>query len=180
MITLSAATFIEKRPNVNIAFTNYEILKTLQTEYCYRALFLLFCSILLIATLVTILRRMRQVPKAPAGVVFSMVQQTKALNLKSAVAFLILVTILFSLLFIFHLAMALLLQIDLMQDLPSSQIVATMVQSKKTLVGRVLLFDHSVFFDSEKVITEPPDITSEYEITYLANSHIITHFDKIP
>lgn len=65
-------------------------------------------------------------------------------------------------------------------EFPNLQTEAVIVQSKKALSGRILLVDHSLLFDTEHIITEPPESSAEYQISYLKNSHILTKFQELP
>lgn len=154
--------------------------KTLQNGFLVRGLFFLLVAVLLIATLVFLMQRLRRVPKPSGNVEFSTVKQTMALNRKSAIAILVLISIFVLLLSIFQLTMALLLQIDRTQDMPVEQTIVESVQSRNTLAGRIILFNKTVFFDATRVISEPPNVLNKYQISYLKNSHVITQFQDLP
>ncbi|MEA4939862.1 MAG: hypothetical protein VB091_09780 [Christensenella sp.] len=154
--------------------------KTLQTGFLVRGLFFLLVAVLLIATLVFLLQRLRRAPKTSSSVEFSTVKQTMALNRKSAIAILVLIGIFVLMLSMFQLTMALLLQIDRTQNMPTEQTIVESVQSKNTLAGRIILFDKTMFFDAARVISEPPDALNKYQISYLKNSHVITQFQELP
>lgn len=154
--------------------------KTIQTGFLVRGLFFLLVAVLLIATFVFLLQRLRHAPKPSGSVEFSTVTQTMALNRKSAIAILIFISIFVLVLSMFQLTMALLLQIDRTQDMPVEQTIVESVQSRNTLAGRIILFDKTVFFDAARVISEPPDALNEYQISYLKNSHVITQFQELP
>ena len=154
--------------------------KTIQTGFLVRGLFFLLVAVLLIATLVFLLQRLRRAPKPSGSVEFSTVKQTMALNRKSAIAILVFIGILVLMLSMFQLTMALLLQIDRTQDMPTEQTIVESVQSRNTLAGKIILFDKTVFFDAARVISEPPDALNKYQILYLKNSHVITQFQELP
>lgn len=152
----------------------------IQDGFFYRGLFFFFVAGLLITSLLLLFHHTRHAPKPSGNVEFSMVKQTMSLNRKSAIAGIILISFFFALLSVFQLTMALLLKIDRMQNLPSQQAVAIVVQVKKTLSGRILFVDHSLFFDTEHIITEPPESLVKYQFSYLKNSHILTRFQELP
>lgn len=154
--------------------------KTLQTGFLVRGLFFLLVAVLLIATLVFLLQRLRRAPKPSGSVEFSTVKQTMALNRKSSIAILALIGVFVLLLSMFQLTMALLLQIDRTQDMPVAQTIVESVQFRNTLAGRIVLFDKTVFIDATRVISEPPDALNKYQISYLKNSHVITQFQELP
>ena len=180
MTTLSAVICTSWMLHENIIRTNMENWKTIQDGFFYRGLFFVLVAGLLIVSLIVLFRQIRRTPKPSGDVEFSTVKQTKSLNRISAIAGIVLISFFFSLMSVFQLSMALLLKIDRLQDLPNLQTEAVIIQSRKSLSGTILLVDHSLFFDTEHVIAEPPMSSVEYQISYLKNSHILTDFQELP
>jgi len=180
MTTLLAVIYTLRMLNENTIYSKMENWKTIQDGFFYRGLFFILIAALLIASLIFVFRRMPRAPKSSGDVEFSTVKQTESLNRKSAIVGIMLISFFFTLISLFQLTMALLLKIDRIQNLPSQQAEAVLVQSEKTLSGRILLVDHSLFFDTEHVITEPPMSSVEYQFSYLKNSHILTDFQELP
>ena len=180
MTTLLAVIYTLRMLNEKTIYSNMESWKTIQDGFFYRGIFFVLVAGLLIASLIFLFRRMLHAPKSSSDVEFSTVKQTESMNRNSAIVGIMLISFFFILMSLFQLTMALLLKIDCMQNLPNLQTEAVIVQSEKTLAGRILLVDHSLIFDIQHVITEPPMSSVEYRFSYLKNSHILTDFRELP
>ncbi|NLI54754.1 MAG: hypothetical protein GX417_10615 [Clostridiales bacterium] len=81
---------------------------------------------------------------------------------------------------LYQIALLVLLQIDLMQDLPVNQTAGPISFLNPALPGRILRLNQSIYFDPERLFSASNSETIEYKFVYLRNSHIIVQLLELP